>query len=184
MIDTRKDNSSNNNNRKLTFVKNKSGKTVGIPTRQRALILQGGGALGAYEIGVLQSIYKHLAKDNGIDKKSKRAESIFDIVAGVSIGAINAVFLIDQILKNNSWDNSIPLLERFWDNFIAYTLVDRNPLFDFAWNTTRFFNKDAASLESARRYWSFYELACTVWPFGRGYSPNLCTAIQSLIQNS
>lgn len=97
MIDTRKDNSSNNNDRRLIFVKNKSGKTVGIPTRQRALILQGGGALGAYEIGVLQSIYKHLAKDNGIDKKSKRAESIFDIVAGVSIGAINAGFLIDQI---------------------------------------------------------------------------------------
>ena len=139
MIDTRKDNSSNNNDRKLIFVKNKSGKTVGIPTIQRALILQGGGALGAYEIGVLQSIYKHLAKDNGIDKKSKRAESIFDIVAGVSIGAINAVFLIDQILKNNSWDNSITLLERFWDNFIAHTLVDRNGLFDFAWNTTRFF---------------------------------------------
>ncbi|HZA71115.1 MAG TPA: patatin-like phospholipase family protein [Nitrososphaeraceae archaeon] len=139
MIDTRKDNSSNNNDRKLIFVKNKSGKTAGIPTRQSALILQGGGALGTYEIGVLQSIYKHLAKDNGIDKKSKRAESIFDIVAGVSIGAINAVFLIDQILKNNSWDNSITLLERFWDNFIAHTLVDRNPLFDFAWNTTRFF---------------------------------------------
>jgi hypothetical protein len=58
MIDTRKDNSSNNNDRKLIFVKNKGGKTVGIPTRQRALILQGGGALGDYEIGVLQSIYK------------------------------------------------------------------------------------------------------------------------------
>jgi NTE family protein len=179
MIDTIKDNSSNNNNdRKLISAKNKNGETVGIPTRQRALILQGGGALGAYEIGVLQSIYKHLAKNNGIVKKSERAESMFDIVAGVSIGAINAVFLVDQILKNNSWDNSIALLERFWDNFIAYTLVDRNPLFDFAWNTTRFFNKDTASLESARRYWSFYELACTVWPFGRGFSPNLCTAIQ------
>ena len=46
------------------------------------------------------------------------------------------------------------------------------------WNTARFFNKDAASVELARRYWSFYELACTVWPFGRGYPPNLCTAIQ------
>ena len=178
MIDTIKDNSSNNNDRKLISAKNKNGETVGIPTRQRALILQGGGALGAYEIGVLQSIYKHLAKNNGIVKKSERTESMFDIIAGVSIGAINAVFLVDQILKKNSWDNSIALLERFWDNFIAYTLVDRNPLFDFAWNTTRFFNKDTASLESARRYWSFYELACTVWPFGRGFSPNLCTAIQ------
>src|SRR5918999_2419659 len=128
MIHTRKDNSSNNNDRKLILVKNKRGKTVGIPTKQRALILQGGGALGAYEIGVLQSIYEHLAKDIGIDKKAGRAESesLFDIVAGVSIGAINAVFLVDYVLKhNNSWNNSLLSLENFWDNFIANTFADR-----------------------------------------------------------
>jgi hypothetical protein len=62
MIDTIKDNSSNNNDRKLISAKNKNGETVGIPTRQRALILQGGGALGAYEIGVLQSILQTLGK--------------------------------------------------------------------------------------------------------------------------
>ena len=183
MIHTRKDNSSNNNDRKLILVKNKRGKTVGIPTKQRALILQGGGALGAYEIGVLQSIYEHLAKDIGIDKKAGRAESesLFDIVAGVSIGAINAVFLVDYVLKhNNSWNNSLLSLENFWDNFIANTFADRNPFFDLMWSAVRFFNKDAASFESARRYWSYYELACTVWPFGLGYSPNLCSSIQKL----
>ena len=140
MIDTREGNSSSNNDRKLVFVKNKNGKTIGIPTKQRALILQGDGALGAYEIGVLQSIYKHLAKENDIDdKKSEKAEPVFDIVAGVSIGAINAVFLVDHILKNISWDNSISSLEKFWDNFIAYTLVDRNPFFDLALEYSKIF---------------------------------------------
>ena len=30
--------------------------TTKIPGKQRALVLQGGGALGAYEVGVTQSI--------------------------------------------------------------------------------------------------------------------------------
>lgn len=188
MSNTRQNNSDNNKDRKLILVKNKNDKTVGIPTKQRALVLQGGGALGAYEIGVLQSIFNHIVKDNddsnnsrsGIEtEKIEKTEPLFDIVAGVSIGAINAVFLVDYVLKhNNSWNNSILSLERFWDNFIANTFVDRNPFFDLAWEALRFFNKNTASLESARRYWSYYELACTVWPFGLGYSPNLCTSIQ------
>ncbi len=40
------------NEKSVVFAKNKNGETFSIPTKQRALILQGGGALGYYEIGV------------------------------------------------------------------------------------------------------------------------------------
>ena len=36
-----------------------------IPDTQRALVLQGGGALGAYEVGVLKVLCKNLPKKQG-----------------------------------------------------------------------------------------------------------------------
>jgi predicted acylesterase/phospholipase RssA len=52
--------------KKRTWTKNKKGETFVIPTKQRALILQGGEALGYYEIGVLQSIYDNLFKNRSV----------------------------------------------------------------------------------------------------------------------
>jgi predicted acylesterase/phospholipase RssA len=170
------------NEKLLVFAKNKNGKTINIPTKQRALVLQGGGALGYYEIGVLQSIYDHLFNNaklegqNGKVNENNNGEQkqFFDIIAGVSIGAINAVFLVDYVLKNNGkWDDSPSKLKEFWNNFKAYTYAESNPMFDLVWNGFRFFNRGLASAEAARRYWSFYELACLTPPFG-GLSPNLC----------
>ena len=57
-----------------------------IPHKQRALILQGGGALGAYEVGVFKAIYNKIIQEEEQDA----AGNLFDIVAGASIGAINA----------------------------------------------------------------------------------------------
>ncbi len=51
--------------------------TPGLPYQRIALVLSGGGALGAYEIGVLKVI--------------ERVRLVPYLVAGVSIGAINAV---------------------------------------------------------------------------------------------
>ena len=50
---------------------------------ETALIMQGGGSLGAYECGVCKVLAKHEIK--------------FDIIAGTSIGAINAAII------NSSW---------------------------------------------------------------------------------
>jgi len=72
---------------------------------ERVLALQGGGALGAYECGV----YKAL-EEKGIK---------IDIVAGVSIGAINA-----SIIASNKRGDAARVLENFW-NEIAVT----TPLF-------------------------------------------------------
>ena len=67
-----------------------------IPHKQRALVLQGGGALGAYEVGVFKAIYDKIIQDEGDDA----AGNLFDIVAGASIGAINATLLVNYFLNN------------------------------------------------------------------------------------
>lgn len=64
----------------------------------RALILQGGGALGAYELGVIKRLYE-LPNFN------------LDIISGVSIGAINASVLAGA--KNNP----VQTLEEVWNCF-------------------------------------------------------------------
>lgn len=62
---------------------------------QCVLVLQGGGALGAYQAGV----YEALARE-GIAP---------DWVAGISIGAINAA-----IIAGNAPEDRVPALRRFW----------------------------------------------------------------------
>ena len=174
-----------NTEKLLVLAKNKKGETFSIPTKQRALVLQGGGALGVYEIGVLQSICNHYHNNIHQEEKSNddnntrsgERQQLFDIIAGVSIGAINAVFLIDYALKNNgNWRNSASKLKEFWNNFKAYTFAELNPWFEATWNNYRILNRGLATAEAARRYWSFYQLACLTPPFG-GISPNLCTSI-------
>ncbi|MDC8453776.1 MAG: patatin-like phospholipase family protein, partial [Candidatus Nitrosotalea sp.] len=65
-----------------------------VQTSETVLILQGGGSLGAYECGVYRSLHKRGIK--------------FDIVAGTSIGAINATII--ACAKNDP----IKDLESFW----------------------------------------------------------------------
>jgi len=69
-------------------------KHTGVQASETVLILQGGGSLGAYECGVYKSLHKRKIK--------------FDIVAGTSIGAINATII--TCAKNDP----IKDLESFW----------------------------------------------------------------------
>jgi NTE family protein len=77
---------------------------------QRALIFQGGGALGAYEAGVFKEIYKKVIR-NDEEKSNKKQNNLFNIVAGTSIGAINAAVLVGHFLKNNSWEAVLLMLQ-------------------------------------------------------------------------
>ena len=63
------------------------------PPKQRALVFQGGGSLGAYEAGVYHVLYHWIKKDISED------ENVFDIIAGTSIGAVNASIIINEILE-------------------------------------------------------------------------------------
>ena len=55
---------------------------------QRALVFQGGGSLGAYEAGVYKATYELLSERD--IKLGREGKPIFHIVAGTSIGAMNA----------------------------------------------------------------------------------------------
>src|SRR5271156_3605821 len=65
-----------------------------------ALILQGGGALGAYQAGVYQALH-----EAGLEP---------DWVAGVSIGAVNAA-----IIAGNKPEDRLKMLEKFWLDITA-----------------------------------------------------------------
>ena len=56
------------------------------PRRRTAMILSGGGARGAYEVGVLWYIFDDLSRMRGSPPK-------IDILCGTSVGAINACYL-------------------------------------------------------------------------------------------
>lgn len=119
-----------------------------IPQRRSAIVFQGGGALGAYEVGYYQALYeKHV--------KSKKNENPFDIVVGTSIGAINGALLVSYFQKNHTWDGSVEYLKEFWNH------ISSNPKFADVvtkiWNTCRKFFPDAPSEEMSRRFFSTQE---------------------------
>lgn len=58
--------------------------------KRTALILSGGGARGAYEVGVLSYVFDHLAR-------VRRIEPRFDFILGTSVGAINGCFLASHL---------------------------------------------------------------------------------------
>jgi len=106
--------------------------TVVLPLKQRALVFQGGGALGAYEAGIYRVlhdwIYKNLTAAN-------KKENFFDLIAGTSIGAINGAIVVSHVLRNKReaekkrrptsneagnlpeyWYGSAKALEDFWNS--------------------------------------------------------------------
>jgi predicted acylesterase/phospholipase RssA len=86
--------------------------------KQRALVLQGGGALGAYEVGVIKGLCKKLMEKDM--KKGTNNRPLFDIIAGTSIGAMNAAVLLGNVVKKGkAWDEAVKDLEEFWTKGIA-----------------------------------------------------------------
>jgi NTE family protein len=83
-----------------------------IPEKERALVLQGGGSLGAYEAGAYKAIYETLSKEDNAKPISHR-RSTFDIVAGTSIGAINAAILVSYVMEMD------PMMDRLKDLWIS-----------------------------------------------------------------
>src|SRR5687768_9265505 len=88
-----------------------------VPDTQRVLILQGGGALGAYEVGAFKALAEELPKRDAENGEPNRP--LFDIIAGTSIGAINAAILVSSFMANNrNWNRAFENLKEFW-NFIS-----------------------------------------------------------------
>jgi NTE family protein len=121
-----------------------------IPKKQRALVLQGGRALGAYESGVLTVLCKELTYEY-------REGPLFDIVAGTSIGAMNAAVLISNVVnRKKTWEQAAKELENFWID--EKKGLSSTPGFsNLWWDEAKKQNKFSASSEAARRYYSVKE---------------------------
>ena len=108
--------------------------------RHRTLIFQGGGALGAYEVGIYKALY-----DNLIEKSLDENRHLFDIVAGTSAGAINATLIVNHVIQNkdkfNPWDGSAETLYQFWHDVSTHTWYFEN-LFIKTWQQYSSFFRD------------------------------------------
>ena len=60
-------------------------KNLHIPEKEGALVLQGGGSLGAYEAGAYRGICEFLSKTD--TDEGNKGRPTFNIIAGTSIGA-------------------------------------------------------------------------------------------------
>ena len=93
------------------------------PDKMRiVLVLQGGGALGAYQAGVYQALHEH--------------HLVPDWVVGTSIGAINAA-----LIAGNTPANRLARVKQFWDRVSHADGVDMHLVDDelrranIWWNT-------------------------------------------------
>ena len=121
-----------------------------IPNKQRALVLQGGGALGAYESGVLSVLCKELAHEY-------REGPLFDIIAATSMGAMNAAVLVSNVVnRKKTWEEAAKELENFWTDE-GRGLSSTPGFSNLWWEQVRMQKKFSASPEAARRYYSVKE---------------------------
>jgi NTE family protein len=112
--------------------------------RQRVLIFQGGAALGAYEAGAYKALYNSIKEEL---EAYDRDENVFDIVAGTSIGAINAAIIVSHVMENKRhhpewstlkcWEGSTEKLEEFWKDTQTVSTIEAMPLFLVGWESWR-----------------------------------------------
>ena len=84
------------------------------PRRPIGLILSGGGARAAYQIGVLRAIANILPK---------HAANPFDVISGTSAGALNAVSLATHAQRLRT---GVRTLEYIWTNLDSDQIYDTN----------------------------------------------------------
>lgn len=148
---------------------------------QRALVLQGGGALGAYEVGVVKALIDNIINKNKQERdddlnKGNDNRPIFDIVGGTSIGAVNAAIMVGNVIKLQKqypnleqaeiWKGAIEEVERFWHEISdPLTMVPdwlRNtPLFESSLNNWKDINQFNSSLFNT--YWNLVKSSREEW---------------------
>src|ERR671932_4929 len=124
----------------------------GIPKVQRALVLQGGGALGAYQAGVFKSLYEKMKENQNNDGNDDHYH-IFDIIAGTSIGVINGAILVSYFLENKKWEGSAERLESFWKYLSTPTPQISETSKQWKEEYEKGNNPSLSSEDAARRYY-------------------------------
>jgi NTE family protein len=117
---------------------NPSEVNIKVKRVQKAIIFQGGASLGAYEAGVFSALVEKLPRLN--------SRPLFDIVAGTSIGSMNASIIVSHIVKEKgNWDQHlVEKLERFWRYQTSPTISDgifNNPYLIAMWDLSHTVNK-------------------------------------------
>jgi NTE family protein len=85
------------------------------PAKKTALVLQGGGARGAYHVGAIKAIAEITA----------RRRSPFQIVCGASVGAINAASVA---VASNDFQRGAQRMEILWRSLRSSTIYDTRAL--------------------------------------------------------
>jgi NTE family protein len=148
---------------------NPSQVNVTVKRVQRAMIFQGGVAIGAYEAGVFQALVKKVGEEHrkkGLDNK----RPLFDIVAGSSIGAWNAAVVLSNTIRSKrwehsaeeliSWQHSAEELVKFWQYQETPTYagaLDMNPFYHYLWDIMHMTNN--ASKSFVNNMWEFFSNA-------------------------
>src|SRR5437868_3503224 len=86
------------------------GSPIGVNANPSAIVLSGGGATGAYEVGVLKALL------GGASPATNFSPLRPDIISGTSIGAFNAAALVSR-----SWESclaAVTHLEQVWKDII------------------------------------------------------------------
>ena len=136
--------------------------------QQRALVFGGGGAVGAYQAGVLKILCKRLIEEdkrkgdnnNNIVHDNDGNPLLFDIIGGTSIGAMNGAVLLSQYLRTRSWETAADQLERFWidKEGLSSALSEQDLKGVDDWNKwheeSNKGTSGVASIEAGRRYYS------------------------------
>ena len=136
--------------------------------KQRALVFQGGGSLGAYEAGVYHVIYHWTKRDLLPD------ENVFDIIAGTSIGAVNATIIINEVLERKKqkqfdeiikyWEGTPEKLIQFWKTVSKSNTITN--LWD-PWNLPDFYRSFAENYLNLN-----YGGYLNAFPFLRSFLPS------------
>lgn len=92
------------------------------------LVLSGGGARAAYQVGVLKAIVRLLPQES---------PNPFDIISGTSAGAINAVALASYA---SHYRQGIQRLEHIWKNFSCDQIFKSDFLSVLQWSSKFFLN--------------------------------------------
>ena len=120
-------------------------------------------------------------------------ENVFDVVAGTSIGAINAAFLLSYVIKRRreekknageSWKGSAEELEEFWKSRLASN-INLNKWWPFSWDEKSWTSawgilsttNPFATGEAARRYYSAKEFIIS--GASNVFLPNLLPKVDS-----
>ncbi|HVS82132.1 MAG TPA: patatin-like phospholipase family protein [Pyrinomonadaceae bacterium] len=113
--------------------------------RKNAVILSGGGANGAYEVGVLKALFR--GESASTDHRPIEPE----IFAGTSIGAFNAALIVSLLASEGS--EAVDQLERIWLEVIPHDKeTGQNHFFRYRADPLEFFDPEVMFRNPVRPY--------------------------------